>query len=74
MVSKKHFFFYKKLKEYYDDMFDELYIDFDVNLFFRNIEPNDSTWLNQDIPFSSNIAEEDKNFKMIFRQPMRRIV
>ena len=73
-IIEKHFFFYKKLKEYYNDMFDELYIDFDVNLFFRNVEPNDTTWLNQDIPYSSNLAEEDKNFKMIFRQPVRRIV
>ena len=66
--------FYPKLKEYYKNIFNELYIEFDVNLYFRNIHSNDSTLLNQDIPYSSNAIENDPNFKMVFRQIVRRIV
>ena len=73
-IIENHMMFYPKLKEYYQNIFNELYIEFDVNLYFRNIDSNDSTLLNQDIPYSSNAIENDPNFKMVFRQIVRRIV
>ena len=73
-IIENHMMFYPKLKEYYKNIFNELYIEFDVNLYFRNIHSNDSTLLNQDIPYSSNAIENDPNFKMVFRQIVRRIV
>lgn len=73
-IIENHMMFYPKLKEYYKNIFDELYIEFDVNLYLRNIDSKYLNLLNQDIPYSSNSVENDPNFKMVFRQIVRRIV
>lgn len=70
-ILEDHFMFYNKIKEYYKDIFDKLFIDFDVNVFCR-IQNQDLIF--DDIPYNTNIVEKDENFKLVFRKPLRRII
>jgi|SaaInlStandDraft_2_1057019.scaffolds.fasta_scaffold13156_2 hypothetical protein len=70
-IIENHFMFYIKIKEYYKDIFEKLFIEFDVNVFCR-IHNEDIVF--DDIPYNTTIVESDENFKLIFRKPLRRII
>lgn len=75
-IIENHFYYYSKLQNLfinYDliDIFDKQYIEVDVESYYKSKNKQ----LNKvNIPYDNSIIENNKDFKLIFRQPIRRII
>ena len=75
-IIENHFLFYKKLIEYYKNIIDELYLEFDVLSFQKLTKDNTMRSIEQSyqIPYNSNSPNNDKNYLLVFDQPLRRVI
>ena len=79
-IIENHFLFYKKLIDYYKPISDELYLEFDVLSFSKLIAKNSNDLNaehfqeNYQIPYNSNSPDNNKNYLLVFDQPIRRII
>lgn len=71
-IIENHYLFYHKLKSYFSEIFNSLSIDFDVQSYFRNANRDLSVF--EDLPYSSYFVEEDDNYKLVFRRPVKRVI
>lgn len=74
-IVENHFYYYPRIKDMLkkyniDNPFDSLYLEFDIKSYFKNNENS----LEMDLSWENNEIENDNDFKLIFRQPTRRII
>jgi hypothetical protein len=74
-IIENHFYYYQKLESIFkqyniENIFDKLYLNIDVISYYnsKNINIKKSN-----ITYENDVTNNDENYKLIFRQPIRRI-
>jgi len=74
-IVENHFYYYSKLQNLFSnfditDIFEKPYVEIDIESYYKSLKQN---MIQLDIPYDNNQLEKDNDYKLIFRQPIRRI-